>query len=170
MGKKVKIIILAVVVTLLALQMVACKDTPAVEGEFYDSNSVTGSNPSGDNVNTQPDVKLPWENGGKQPEEYTWDEFMALSGPEQEAFVESFSSSSAFEAWESKAKSAADTTTTTTSQSSGYPWENGGKQPAEYTWDEFMALSGAEQEAFVESFGSSAEFEAWENNALSKTN
>lgn len=48
----------------------------------------------------------------------------------------------------------------------GIPWENGGKQPIEYTWEEFEKLSGEQQEIFVESFDSAEEFEKWEKNAL----
>ena len=46
----------------------------------------------------------PWENGGKPVEEYTWEEFEALTAELQEAFFEAFESAAAFESWMKKAK------------------------------------------------------------------
>ncbi len=52
------------------------------------------------------------------------------------------------------------------SLSAALPWENGGKAPSEYTWEEFLALSGEEQMAFQNAFGSSEDFEAWMNRVM----
>ena len=119
---------------------------------------LTSCTNANDNVATVDETakSVPWENGGKQPSEYTWEEFQALSGAEQEVFIESFQSAEAFEEWSNNAISAVNK----------FPWENGGKQPSEYTWEEFQALSGVEQEAFVESFSSTDAFEKWENSVM----
>lgn len=98
-------------------------------------------------------AKMPWEKGGKQPSKYTWAEFEALDDLQKEAFVESFGSNEAFEAWMEKAKNAEET--------EKMPWEKGGKQPQAYTWSEFEALTGDQKEAFIESFGSDEAFESW---------
>ena len=42
------------------------------------------------------------------------------------------------------------------------PWDNGGKQPLDYTWEEFVALSMEHQIAFQFAMGFE-EFEAWLN-------
>lgn len=99
--------------------------------------------------------KNPWENGGKEPSAYTWREFLQLTSEQQIAFQNWFGSSAAFEEW----MQAVNTT------QNKNPWENGGKQPAEYTWKEFEALTGAQQIAFQNSFGSAAAFEAWMERA-----
>ncbi len=104
---------------------------------------------------------LPWENGGKQPEKYSYEEFEALSPVLQEAFVESFESVQAFEEWEKKSGYSA-------TQEVEIPWENGGKKPEKYTIEEFEALSGPQQEAFAESFDSVDAFEQWEAEASKK--
>lgn len=104
---------------------------------------------------------LPWEIGGKQPIEYTAEEFKALSPVEQEAFAESFESVKAFEEWEKKSGYDG-------SQQVELPWENGGKKPSEYTFEEFEALSGPLQEAFAESFDTVEDFENWEAEASKK--
>ena len=49
-----------------------------------------------------------------------------------------------------------------TQQKSDLPWDNGGKQPLEYTWEEFEALSMERQIAFQFAMGFE-EFEAWLN-------
>ena len=42
------------------------------------------------------------------------------------------------------------------------PWdEKGAKQPSEYTWEEFEALSAAQQMAFQNSFESIDDFDKW---------
>ena len=103
-------------------------------------------------------ISLPWENGGKQPDEYTWDEFQELDGMRQEAFVESFDTLEAFEIWEDKNEP---------KENQVYPWESGERELLDYTWEEFSELSGIAQENFVESFESSEAFRAWEKNAKS---
>lgn len=116
----------------------------AEDYEKWENNAVNNQN-----------ANLP-ENNGKNPADYTWEEFQSLSGAEQEDFVESFQSAEAFEQWSNNAISAVNQ----------FPWESGGKQPSEYTWEEFQALSGVEQEAFVESFSSADAFEEWENSVM----
>ena len=49
------------------------------------------------------DASLPWNNGGKLPSEYTWDEFLALSGDHQELFFGWFETADAFEKWMNEA-------------------------------------------------------------------
>ena len=108
------------------------------------------------------DLELPWENGGKQPSDYTWEEFEALEGGQQIAFQQSFDSYEAFERWmqmvnggQSQAVESAPVVELE------LPWENGGKQPYDYTWEEFEALEGGQQIAFQQSFDSFEDFEAW---------
>ena len=98
-------------------------------------------------------AECPWEEpGAKQPEEYTWAEFEALSGAEQIAFQNALGQE-AFEAWMEAAQN----------RSGAYPWEEpGAKEPEEYTWAEFEALSGEHQIAFQRVMGVEA-FEAWMN-------
>ncbi|MBQ2725297.1 MAG: dockerin type I repeat-containing protein [Clostridia bacterium] len=95
--------------------------------------------------------KLPWEEpGAKQPCDYTYAEFLALTGDQQMAFQNSFGSIEAFEAWLEKA------------QADKLPWdEPGAKQPCDYTYAEYMALTGDQQMAFQNSFGSIEAFEEW---------
>lgn len=96
----------------------------------------------------------PWDQpGARQPADYTWEEFEALTGAQQMAFQNSFESQEAFNAWleehlPQETKPA-------------MPWDNGGKQPSDYTWAEFEALTGEQQMAFQSSFASFAEFDAW---------
>ena len=101
------------------------------------------------------ELDLPWENGGKQPSEYTWAEFEALTADQQMAFQNAFDSFEAFDAWLQQNDPGAG------NPDLQLPWENGGKQPSEYTWEEFEALSGEEQMAFQSSFKSQADFDAW---------
>ena len=109
---------------------------------------------------TEPEQELPWENGGKQPQEYTWEDFEALNGDQQIEFQRSFGSIEAFEEWRQRVNGGS--TEATESETGMYlPWENGGKQPADYTWDEFLALDGAQQIAFQNSFDSMDEFDVW---------
>ena len=101
------------------------------------------------------DSYIPWENGGKQPSEYTWAEFEALTPGQQMAFQNSFGSFELFDAWMQKAQNS------DPGSDMYIPWENGGKQPSEYTWDEFEALDPGLQMAFQNSFGNYELFEAW---------
>ena len=107
---------------------------------------------------TEP-VVYPWEQaGGKKPGDYTWEEYQALSGEEQIAFQKAFSSDAAFTAWMERVQP-----TEPGESETQYPWEKpGAKQPQDYTWEEFLALSGEEQIAFQNYMGPEA-FEAWMN-------
>ena len=49
--------------------------------------------------NDVPDTDNPWENGEKEPSEYTWEEFLALDDNPKEAFVESFANPSDYDKW-----------------------------------------------------------------------
>ena len=100
-----------------------------------------------------PPVVLPWENGGKQPTDYTWTEFLELSAEQQNAFADTFPNSTAFIAWQDQALRNHD--------SAALPWENGGKQPSEYTWDEFLALSATAKDAFYLAFDSTEAYNEW---------
>ena len=95
------------------------------------------------------------ENGGKQPNQYTYEEYEKLTMEERIAFQESFGSLEKFTEWLSNA----------TSVKSGLPWENGGKQPSQYTYKEYEELTEEQQIAFQESFSSSDEFTKWLNFA-----
>ena len=97
--------------------------------------------------------KYPWEvPGAKQPEDYTWAEYEALTADQQMAF-QNFLGAAGFEAWMQSVKE----------QTAANPWETpGAKQPADYTWEEFEALTEAQQIAFQKYLGE-AGFEAWLN-------
>ena len=94
---------------------------------------------------------MPWDNGGKAPSEYTWEEFQALSAEEQIVFQNSFSDPDGFEMWLEEVQ---DTEL-------NLPWDNGGKQPEDYTWEEFESLSPELQIAFQDSFEGLEAFDAW---------
>ena len=105
-----------------------------------------------------PVKEYPWDaDGAKQPQEYTWAEFEALSGEDQIGF-QNVLGMEAFEAWMIQAQS----------QLVEYPWDaDGAKQPEEYTWAEFEALSGEAQMAFQSELGTEV-FEAWMYRAQSQ--
>lgn len=96
-------------------------------------------------------IEIPWENGGKEPAEYTLDEFDALDSTLQILFENSFGSRADFEEW------------LHTAQYDKYeiPWADGGKTPAEYTLEEFEALTAEQQIIFQNSFESIEEFDRW---------
>lgn len=105
-------------------------------------------------VQPDTDTLIPWENGGKQPSEYSWDEYNALSKEQQEAFYKSFESHEDLLLWYNRVQPGSGVT-------SDLPWENGGKQPSEYTWEEVQAMPEEMQEEFFNSFDSMEEFEKW---------
>lgn len=94
---------------------------------------------------------MPWDNGGKQPELYTWEEFEALTAEQQIAFQNSFESQDVFTQWMDQAQY----------EELVLPWDNGGKVPESYTWEEFEALPGDLQIAFQDSFESFEAFDNW---------
>lgn len=97
---------------------------------------------------------MPWDESDKKPADYTLAEYEALTFAQKTAFTEWFGDVAAFEAWLESA-------TMTAEEEVILSWENGGKTPDAYTWEEFEALTFAQQEAFIIWFGSDAAFEAW---------
>ena len=102
--------------------------------------------------------KHPWElPGGKKPQDYTWEEFEALTAAQQMAF-QNYLGAEGFETWLNKVQEQ--------EQSAANPWEvPGAKQPEDYTYEEFEALTAAQQIAFQNHLGEEA-FEAWLNRVL----
>lgn len=100
----------------------------------------------------------PWEKpGAKQPEDYAWAEFEALTARQQMAFQD-YLGEEGFEAWMERAQPIDQLETS--------PWEKpGAKRPEDYTWEEFEALTGAQQMVFQDYLGE-AGFEAWMNRVL----
>lgn len=105
-------------------------------------------------VQTEP----PWTFQGKTPKEYTWEEYQSLSLEDQDAFYLWFDSMDAFEAWMEAAKPAE------TDPATG--WDKPGKNPDEYTFDEYQTLTPEEQDLFYQWFSSRDAFEAWLDQAM----
>ena len=110
---------------------------------------------SGEKQKPAETVTIPAVSDGKQPSENTWEEYQAMTEEEQLEFQNKFGSQEVFEAWLDAAMLA-----DTEQELADAPWKNGGKQPSEYTWEEFEALSGPQQIAFQNVLGQEA-FEAW---------
>lgn len=102
---------------------------------------------------------LPWDGpGAKQPVDYTWEEFEALTGAQQMIFQYTLGVEG-FKNWLDAVEHQSDEV---------FPWEkSGAKQPADYTWAEFEALTPAQQMAFQNALGAE-EFEKWIDNAQSQ--
>lgn len=97
---------------------------------------------------------VPWEAAGaKQPKDYTWEEYLALTDDLQYLFYNSFEAG-AFDAWLEENEPKA--------EGPQVPWETAGaKKPSDYTWEEYNNLSADQQAAFYNWFGSEAAFETW---------
>lgn len=97
--------------------------------------------------------KLPWElPGAKQPKDYTWDEYSALTPEEQSLFYNAFEQSE-FDAWLEKNEPA---------KAIQAPWDvNGAKTPDAYTWEEYNQLTDDQQILFFNWFENEAAFEKW---------
>jgi hypothetical protein len=97
---------------------------------------------------------ISWDKPGKEPDEYTWEEYGALTREEQEAFANWFASEDAFKNWLETARPVETTVPTD-------HWDKPGKVPNEYSWDEYQSLSPVDQDAFFRWFESVDAFEAW---------
>ena len=100
---------------------------------------------------TTQSLSLPWEDGSKLPEDYTYEEFEKLTAEQQLAFQKTFESPEDFNSWLLNAEKAR----------VEVPWDNGGKQPVDYTWEEFEALSDEQKMVFQNSFEDNKDFEEW---------
>ncbi|MBR2152585.1 MAG: hypothetical protein IJ944_04795, partial [Clostridia bacterium] len=77
------------------------------------------------NIQNESKNNVPWENGGKTPDQYTMDEFEVLDSIEKIAFSQWFESEDEFYAWQDKAEQG---------EKAPNPWETeGAKQPDQYT-------------------------------------
>lgn len=106
---------------------------------------------------TETEYIFQWNEPGKAPNEYTWEEYQTLTPEKQEAFYQWFESVTDFEAWMESAKIPEDTTPV---------WDKSGKTPSEYTLEEYQSLSPEEQDAFYQWFASEDEFMSWLNDAM----
>lgn len=103
-------------------------------------------------------ISVPWDSfGSKKPKDYTWEEFEALTAEQSIAF-QNYLGESGFEAWMQEAQNQI---------TIPVPWEeDGAKQPEDYTWEEFEALTPEQSIAFQNSFDSFEDFDAWMQKAL----
>lgn len=106
---------------------------------------------------TETEYDFQWNEPGKAPNEYTWEEYQTLTPEKQEAFYQWFESVTDFEAWMESAKIPEDPTPV---------WDKSGKTPSEYTLEEYQSLSPEEQDAFYQWFASEDEFMSWLNDAM----
>ncbi len=149
MSKKMKTILL-LMLSLSMMFAVACGS---------DSNTDVSTDESASNGSSEVPSSVanaPWNNGGKQPSEYTYEEFEALPKDQQIAFQQSFSDIAAFDEWLQGTQNTVEEN----------PWDKGGKKPSEYTLEEFEKLTPGQQIAFQKSFGSVDAFEAWRQQFL----
>lgn len=150
MKKNIKFIAVAAVLLVLVIGLSVIFVTCSKKSD----NSAEKNKFTAENIVSPEDVELPWEEGGKKPSEYTWEEFETLSGPQQMEFQKTFKSDDEFEKWMNKVKEE--------NVDEENPWEkDGAKQPSEYSWEDFSALTGAQQIEFQRSFDSEEDFDTW---------
>lgn len=123
-------------------------DTPADFAEWME-------NAKGKETTASGDLNLPWENGGKTPQEYLWDEFQSLSPLQQEMFFESFATQDAFEEWMERVRNGEEIVDTTDLQNTFF------ENPDAYTYEQFINLTEDAQEIFVDSFETYEDFLNW---------
>ena len=125
---------------------------------------------------------MPWEEpGAKQPQNYTWAEFEALSDVQKDAFFDSFSTPEELDKWLAKQGFKPEDNNGNGTQSGNQggnhgsdgmatgdpdvqimPWEEpGAKQPEEYTWEEYQKLSKAQKEIFPDAFATPDGYDNW---------
>ena len=109
-----------------------------------------------------PEIVYPWEQGGKTPDQYTWEEYEKLTSQQAEAFRNWFGSAEAFETWKNGVQDREE-------GQPFLPWEQGGKTPDQYTWEEYEKLTSQQAEAFYDWFESADVFEAWKNSVQDST-
>lgn len=115
------------------------------------------------------EVELPWEeSGAKQPENYTWAEYQALTEAQKSAFQDAFVTPEAYDKWLEKVGQKTPEVDAGEDQEDGktsfetMPWEkSGAKQPENYTWAEYQALTAEQKDAFIAAFASPEAYDAW---------
>ena len=107
------------------------------------------------------EYNMPWEApSAKQPVFYTWEAYQMLTEEQQKAFRE-YLGTEAFKAWMEYVQE----------QTTKNPWDDpNAKQPADYTWEEFEALTPEQEILFQNSFESLADFDIWLQSAQSQQN
>ena len=71
-----------------------------------------------------------------KPKDYTWAEYAALTNKQKAAFAD-YLGASGFQDWLNRVQGQKETV---------YPWEKpGAKQPEDYTWEEYSALTEAQK-------------------------
>ena len=104
--------------------------------------------------------------GNKAPEDFTWEDYMALSPEEQAIFPDCFGSMDEFKKWFDKAQKEVLMQGNTTN----FPKiDLGEKKPEDFTWKDYMALSLEEQAIFPDCFGNMDEFKKWFDKAQKET-
>lgn len=118
-----------------------------------DDDEKEDANQSGNNSKPEkPNDKDETEN--EQFPDVTWEDFMAMDEWDQQEFMNSFESIEAFERWLEKHQD-------TPIIDEDMPWEDGGKQPEDYTLEEYLELNDDQKIAFRLTFESEEDFEDW---------
>ena len=152
-GKQI-LIALMLIVLVISSVLAGCGAKKTADNEnVAPENTVQEETVATEPAVTEVILLMPWEEvGAKQPAEYTWEEYEALTGLQQKAFRDYLDKE--YSKWLDGIRAHANVK----------PWgEPGAKQPDEYTWDEFTALTPAQQMAFQQYLGLDA-FSAWMNS------
>lgn len=88
------------------------------------------------------------------PENYTWEEYQALTPEEKMMFPDNFKSMDAFNAWYENVQPAQENINVPTIDLKG-------KNPEDFTWEEYQALTPEEKMVFPDYFESMDAFNAW---------
>lgn len=133
------------------------------DSDYEDStNMATVNEDSNSGQDNEQSEIMPWEDGGKDPAEYTYSEYLQLTDTQKNAFISWFDNQESFDEWLDsvypKDSTPTDLSGPKSSESSPFAAD---KDIDEYTWMEFQEFTTEQRDAFAKSFDNNDEFQSW---------
>lgn len=96
--------------------------------------------------------------GDKDPSDFTWEDYQALTPDQQMVFPDAFDSMESFHAWMNRVQPNGPTKE---SPPDSLNMDLAEKKPEDYTWEDYLALSMEQQMLFPDYFERYEDFEVW---------
>lgn len=123
--------------------------------EWYDKNKEDNEDKEEFESDEAEDSSVSIDLNGKNPKDYTWEEYQKLAPEEKAVFPDCFKDMNAYNEWYEKNKEE------TVGEDFSVSIDLNGRNPEDYTWEQYQALTQDEKAIFPDYFENMEAYKTW---------